>query len=76
MNHNSSPSLRTCKICKLVKENYAREGEHSGDDGKVNGNGRVNYDMVKQHRVAEKCSVTMMGELMNAGTSKNLVKNL
>ena len=50
------PSLLICKTHKLVKENHAWSGEHSGDNGKVSGNGRINCDMVKQCRVAEKCS--------------------
>ena len=54
VSHNSSLSSYTCKILKLVKENHARKGEHGGDDDRVNGNGRINCDMVKQRRVAEK----------------------
>ena len=59
-------SLLICKTHKLVKENHAWSSEHSGDNGKVNGNSLLNCDMVKQRRVAEKRSGGMANELVRA----------
>ena len=66
MSNSHLLSLLICKTHKLVKENHAWSSEHSGDNGKVNGNNRVNCDMVKQRRVAEKCSGGMADELVRA----------